>query len=156
MLSAAVYSWLASPVPVYTWPQIIIIDSLCSIGLITRKSLLIKRVVRFYTLLTLLHYSVSVVQLQLMCCLSFVTSLTFFHSSFQNLLILSTMWTEDCTGCTMVGWRWQQRALDSLEIQHENGKTSWGSRYCKFRASPEDWTCSERTWVILVSHWATG
>lgn len=151
MLSAAVCSWMASPVPVYTWPQIIIIDSLCSIGLITRKSLLIKRVVRFYTLLTLLHYSVSVAQLQLMGCLSFVTSLTFFHSSFHNLLILSTMWAEDCMGCTMVSRRWQQTALDSVEKQQENWKTSWGSRCCKFGASPEEWRCSERTWIILVT-----
>lgn len=78
MHSGAVYGWLASLVPVYIWPQIIITDSLCSISLITRKSLLIKWGVRFYTLLTLLHYSVSVAQLQLMCCLSYVTSLTFF------------------------------------------------------------------------------
>lgn len=76
MLSAAVYSWLTSSVPVYPWSQITIAESLCSIGLITRKSLLIKWVLRSYSLLTLLHYSVT--QLQLMCYLSFVTSLTFF------------------------------------------------------------------------------
>lgn len=76
MLSAAVYSWLTSPVPVYPWSQITIAQCLCSIGLIARKNLLVKWVLRFYTLLTLLHYSVT--QLQLMCCLSFVTSLTFF------------------------------------------------------------------------------
>lgn len=75
MLSAAVYSWLTSSVPAYPWSQITIAESLCSIGLITRKSLLIKWVLRFYTSSTLLHWSVT--QLQLMCCLSFMASLTF-------------------------------------------------------------------------------
>lgn len=78
MLSAAAYSWLTSPVPVYPWSQITIAQSLCSIGLITRKSLLKKWALRFCTLLTLLYYSVT--QLQLMCWLYFVTSLSFSFS----------------------------------------------------------------------------
>lgn len=43
----------------------------------------------------------------------------FFHLSLQNLLILLTMWTEDCMGCTIAGCRRQQSSGQSTTTTWE-------------------------------------